>query len=63
MKELKYLVRELARDESGASVAEYAMILAVTVVFVAAGVSTIEHPISSFFQEAGNLFDVLIASE
>jgi Flp pilus assembly pilin Flp len=56
MKELTNLFRKLASDESGASMAEYAMILAVTVVFVAAGVSTIEHPIDAFFNSAGQLF-------
>jgi len=63
MRELTQLIRELAHDENGNSVAEYAMILAVTVVAVAAGLNTVEHPISAFFQEAGDLFDVLIAGE
>jgi Flp pilus assembly pilin Flp len=60
MKKLRQLFRELASDEGGASMAEYAMILAVMVVFVAAGLNTIEHPIDEFFQEAGALFQVLI---
>ena len=59
MRQLKQLIQELATDESGNSVTEYAMILAVTVVFVAVGVSTVEHPINAFFEEAGTLFQGL----
>lgn len=62
MKEMKHLFRELASDESGNSVTEYAMIIAVTVVSVMVGVSTVEHPINGFFQEAGGLFEQLAQS-
>ena len=63
MKGLKHLFRELARDESGASMAEYALIVAVTVVFVAASVSTIEHPIDEAFRKAGELIGDLIPAD
>jgi Flp pilus assembly pilin Flp len=60
MKSLKAILLDFARDESGNSVAEYAMILAVTVVAVAFGLNTIEHPITDFFDSAGGLFQGLI---
>jgi Flp pilus assembly pilin Flp len=59
MKELHNLFGELASDEGGNSVTEYSMIIAVTVVFVMVGISTVEHPISGFFEKAGLLFDEL----
>jgi len=59
MKELTRLIRDLVTDEGGNSVAEYAMIIAVTVVFVMVGITTVEHPISEFFEEAGTLFQEL----
>lgn len=59
MKHLDHLLRELITDENGNSVTEYAMIIAVTVVFVMVGITTVEHPISDFFASAGDLFDVL----
>ncbi len=61
MQAIHRLVHELIEDENGNSVTEYAMIIAVTVVFVMFGVSNIEHPIDQFFAEAGDLFDELVA--
>jgi Flp pilus assembly pilin Flp len=60
MKRLTNILLELAQDENGNSVAEYAMILAVTVVAVAFGINTVEHPITDFFDSAGGLFEGLI---
>ena len=60
MRILKALLLELAADESGNSVPEYAMILAVTVVAVAFGLNAIEHPITDFFDSAGDIFQGLI---
>ena len=57
---LRRLILDLATDESGNSVAEYAMILAVTVVAVAFGLNHIEHPITDFFDRAGGVFEGLV---